>query len=223
MSQNVSTAVMQRRHEAPDSLDYFPPPPWATRAFLRETLQTFRNRCGFHNVWEPACGEGHMVNVLQEFSSNVLASDVHDYGKGHAVGSYVGQGSDVMPPWPECDWVVTNPPFNLAVEFAERSLDEARVGVALLVRSAFAEGGERFNRLFRDQRPTFIAQYCDRVPMVKGRYDPKASSATSYAWFVWIKDGHYRRLLNSSTRFRWIEPGAKERNLHPSDLRRWAA
>jgi len=28
MGQNISTAVMQRRHEAPDSLDYFPTPPW---------------------------------------------------------------------------------------------------------------------------------------------------------------------------------------------------
>lgn len=38
MSQNVSTAVMQRRVEAPDSLDFFPTPPWATRALCEHVL-----------------------------------------------------------------------------------------------------------------------------------------------------------------------------------------
>ena len=34
MAQNTSTAVMARRAEAPDSLDFFPTPPWATRALF---------------------------------------------------------------------------------------------------------------------------------------------------------------------------------------------
>lgn len=38
MSQNKSTAVMQQRHEAINILDYYPTPPWATRAFMREVL-----------------------------------------------------------------------------------------------------------------------------------------------------------------------------------------
>ena len=32
MSQNRSSAVMAQRKEPPDSLDFFPTPPWATRA-----------------------------------------------------------------------------------------------------------------------------------------------------------------------------------------------
>jgi hypothetical protein len=32
------TAVMAQRREPPDSLDYFPTPPWATRALFRHVL-----------------------------------------------------------------------------------------------------------------------------------------------------------------------------------------
>ena len=37
--QNVSTAVMQRRIEPHDSLDFFPTPPWATRALVKLGLK----------------------------------------------------------------------------------------------------------------------------------------------------------------------------------------
>ena len=38
MTQNRSHAVMQQRHEAHDSLDDFPTPPWATRALMECVL-----------------------------------------------------------------------------------------------------------------------------------------------------------------------------------------
>ena len=39
MVQNLSHAVMAQRHEAKDSLDDFPTPPWATRALLERVLK----------------------------------------------------------------------------------------------------------------------------------------------------------------------------------------
>ena len=39
MVQNISHAVMAQRHEAKDSLDDFPTPPWATRALLEHVLE----------------------------------------------------------------------------------------------------------------------------------------------------------------------------------------
>jgi len=215
VSQNRSTAVMQRRHVTVDKLDYYPTPPWATRAFLREVLGHY---LPLPSVWEPACGEGHMVEVLREFTDNCTASDVHDYGRCFTVGSYVGEGIDVMPTCADFDWIITNPPFNLAVEFAERALREARFGVALLLRSAWTEGSERYDRLFKDNPPSLIAQYCERVPMVAGRYDPAATTASSYAWFVWCAD-----MRSYGTQFKWIAPGAKDRNFSTDDVRRWAA
>src|SRR3546814_6501707 len=40
VSQNTSHAVMAQRVEAHDSLDYFPTPPWATRALIRSEEHT---------------------------------------------------------------------------------------------------------------------------------------------------------------------------------------
>jgi hypothetical protein len=207
-------AVMASRSEPPDSLDFFPTPPWATRALLECVVGTMPRMCC---CWEPAAGEGHMAAVLGEVFAEVWRTDVHDYGGLHRVGSFVGEGPDVIEaPIVQPHWIITNPPFNLAVEFAERALIEAQIGVALLVRTSWLEGGERYRRLFRDRPPAMVAQFSERVPMVKGRWDPAASTATSYCWVVWHV-GCVRQ-----TRLMWIPPGCRERLTKPGDVERWA-
>lgn len=210
-------AVMAGRVEPPDSLDFFPTPPWATRALCEHVLG-LNGRQPLHSLsaWEPAAGEGHMAEVLREYFGAVVASDVHDYGRGYLVGSFVGTGADRMACAERPDWIITNPPFSLALDFADRAIDEARMGVALLVRSVWAESEGRFRDLFEDRPPSTIAQFVERVPMVKGRWDPTASTATGYAWFVW------RRGERGRTRFAWIPPGCRKRLTRPGDVARFA-
>lgn len=213
------TAVMAQRRSDPRALDFFPTPPWATRALVHD-VGIFEGQSTRPHIWEPAAGAGHMAKVLDEHArgGRVFGSDVHDYGAGYAVGSFVGAGPDVIRNDYNFDWIITNPPFNLALEFAERGLREAKRGVALLVRSVWSEGGERYNRLFNQTPPAIIAQFSERVPMVAGRWDPKATTATSYAWFVWLvkdKPGH-------RTEFHWIPPGARARHTRPDDIAHFA-
>jgi hypothetical protein len=205
------------RTEAKDSLDYFPTPPFATRALCEHVLKPWER--GDKSVWEPAVGEGHMAAVLMEYFGDVRGSDVHDYGRGYQVGSFVGAGADCIRVASPYDWIITNPPFNLAIDFAERALEEAGEGVALLLRSVWIESADRYHRLFKDRPPTHIAQFAERVAMVKGRWDPEASTATSYAWFVW------RKLIVDSvgTRFQIIPPGQRVALERPDDRRRFAA
>ena len=182
MSQNTSTAVMQQRTEPHDSLDYFPTPPWATRA-LCEILSNSHD-LSIQRCWEPACGEGHMARPLAEFFEMVYASDIHHHGFG-------GQNDFLWPyEGPVFDWIITNPPFRLASQFAHTAIDRAQVGVALLVRSAFLEGIERYATLFSVRKPAAILQFTERVAMVKGRVDQDASSATAYSWIVWLCRPH---------------------------------
>jgi hypothetical protein len=156
-----------------------------------------------------------MAEVLREYFAEVYASDVHDYGRGYAVGTFVGEGPDRA----ECpfrpDWIVTNPPFNLAAEFFERAVGLSIRGVALLTRSNWAEGAERYRTIFGPRPPTFECVFVERVPMVKGRWDPDASTATSYTWWVWA------RPLARTTVKRWIPPGQRERLTRPDDRRRF--
>lgn len=178
--QNTSHAVMAQRTEPKDSPDDFPTPPWATRALLRHVLQG--HDFAALSCLEPACGAGHMSKVLREEFRSVTSSDAYWYGYG-ATRDYLGQpyGENTF------DWVITNPPFRLAEEFILASLKVARVGVAMLARSVFLESVGRYNGLFRDTPPAKFAQFVERVPMVKGRLDRTASTATGYAWFVWEK------------------------------------
>lgn len=204
-------AVMASRKEAPSSLDYFPSPPWATRALL-EYLAPLDGAI----AWEPAAGAGHMSDVLAEYFFVVHASDVHDYGRGHRIGSFVGQGPDVIEtPDPRPDWIITNPPFNLAVEFAERAIDEAADGVALLVRTAWLESVDRHKRVFGKVPPTTVIQFSERVPMCKGRWDPNGGTATAYCWVVWVRGV-------TDTRMRWFPPGTRDRCWRDRDIREFA-
>ena len=179
MSQNRSTAVMQRRTEPHDSLDFFPTPPWATRA-LCEWLGTYEDIKAM-TALDPACGAGDMVRPLAEYFQTASGADVHDYGGGYPVADFL------FGPPPAADWIITNPPFRLADQFIKQGLAGARHGVAVLVRTAFLEGIKRHAEIFSDSPPTDILQFCERVPMVKGRVDKDASSATAYCWCVWIK------------------------------------
>lgn len=200
MAQNRSTAVMQRRVEAHDSLDDFPTPPWATRAVC-EYLQRKGLNLGMMSVREPCANRGYMVRPLFEYFGHVMASDIHDYGFGYRVEDYLF-GPDKY--FDQHDWTFINPPFRLATQFIERALRLSRIGVAVIVRSAFLEGIERYETLYRDNPPWVVLIHTERVPMVKGRFDPTASSATSYAWLIWRKDVPERRQID------WLAPCRKQ-------------
>lgn len=197
--QNTSHAVMSQRAESSDSLDNFPTPPWATRALLEHVIE----RGGYTNhltCLEPACGAGHMSKVLTEYFREVRSADAFDYGHG-----FVEDFLDVEHDAGSWDWVITNPPFRLAEEFILKALPIARRGVAVLVRTVFLESVGRYERIFSATPPSSVAQFVERVPMVKGRLDSKASTATGYAWLAWEKS-----CFDSVVRMRWIPPCRKE-------------
>jgi hypothetical protein len=208
-------AVMNRRLDPTDSLDFFPTPPWATRALFKHVLLDAHG-----SAWEPAAGAGHMAEVMRETFDQVHASDVFDYGAGYDVAHFAGR-TDTPQSEAQCpfvpDWIWTNPPFNAAADFAIRGLHLARRGVALLVRSNWAEGKDRYRDLFRVSPPSIVAQFVERVPMVKGCWDPEASTATAYAWFIWD------RARGGGTRYVWIPPGCRTRLEAADDRRRFAA
>jgi len=220
MSQNTSSAVMQQRSEPHDSLDDFPTPPWATRA-LCEWLVARGYDLGMSSVREPAANRGHMAKPLFEYFGHLMASDIHDYGFGYLQQDYLFGPIEWLDP---TDWTITNPPFRLAEQFIERARSLSRVGCAMLVRSAFLESEGR-EGLFADHPPAFVLQFAERVVMLRSRLvragaadfdniDPatgkprKASTATSYAWIVWLKnetDTRWRRL--EKCRLRLERPG----------------
>ena len=197
-SQNTTHAVMSQRHEKKDSLDYFPTPPWATRALFQSVILPM-GFVHYNDVClEPACGGGHMVKVLQEYFDKVESCDIADYGQDR-IADFLSKDVEQ-----ECDFIITNPPFNLAEEFVIKALSMTRKLVAVFARTQFMEGIGRYERLFKPNPPTIIAQFTERVPIVKGRLSATASTATSYAWFVWRTDQN-----NDQTQLVWIPPSRR--------------
>lgn len=129
--------------------------PWVTRALLQAV--------DFHlpdlphpvseTIWEPACGDGGMADVLAMAGYRVIASDIAAWGYGAQGMDFLDASAwrgarDPAPtlPIPSCAAIVTNPPFDQAVEFVLRALEltrEARGKVAILQRHEWDAASER--------------------------------------------------------------------------------
>ena len=204
--------MASRADHAPDALDYFPTPPWAARAGA-ELIG--RLDPGSWSCWEPACGEGHLAHGLRDYFSTIVVSDIFDYGQGpDGVADFLAYDCAD----PEAEWIISNPPFKLGEAFVRTAWPRAQRGVAMLLRLAFLEGGARHKLLYTDCPLSVLAPFAERVPMVKGRWDPEASSATAYAWFIWQKYGDH-----AEARILPIGPGAKARLSRPEDARVFGA
>ena len=194
MMKYQSYAVTAQRIEPQDSPDDFPTPPWATRALIEHVLDSKRDLKSM-SCLEPACGAGHMSKVLKEYFREVRSADAFHYGYG-PVRDFLTYPYEMN----AVDWVITNPPFRLAEEFVLRALTVARRGVAILARTVFLESVGRYETIFRNTPPANFAQFVERVPMVKGCLDIKATTATGYAWFVWDRNAF------TGPRLVWIPP-----------------
>jgi len=157
--QNTSHAVMAQRIEPKDSPDDFPTPPWATRALVERVLCKASDLAAM-TCLEPACGAGHMAKALKEYFGAVHCADAYPYGYGDERDFLTYPYDDRS-----FDWVITNPPFRLAMPFILRALPIARHGVAVLARTVFLESVGRYTGIFRQQPPSKFAQFTERVPM----------------------------------------------------------
>ncbi|WWU70277.1 NAD(P)-dependent oxidoreductase [Clostridium baratii] len=135
------------------------------------------------NIWECACGEGHLSKVLSDSGYEVLSTDLIDrgYGKGNI---------DFL----KCNKrfngdIITNPPYKYAKEFILKALELVGEGdkVAMFLKVQFLEGKAR-KELFKNNPPKKVYVSSSRLNCAKnGEFEKYPSSAIAYAWFVWEK------------------------------------
>lgn len=169
--------------------DFYPTPRWATHALIDN--EKFEG-----DVWEPACGDGAMSNVLALTGSRVASSDLYDRGFGEP-------GQDFLETKRRARNVITNPPYNCAEGFVATSLRVAQSKFALLLRLAFLEGANRATTIFQKHPPSRVWVFSERITFYQKDAIIAGSGTTAYAWFVWDKE-HAGR-----TELAWFKPGYK--------------
>ena len=137
-------------------------------------------------VWEPACGEGHISEVLKNYGYFVYSTDLIDRGYGYG-------GKDFLKITVKNTLdIITNPPYKYAKDFVEHALDISVDGtkVAMFLKVQFLEGKER-RKLFEKYPPKVIYVASGRLLCAKnGEFEKmrqSGGSAVAYAWFVWEK------------------------------------
>lgn len=170
--------------------DFFPTPAWATHALMEN--ETFNG-----DVWECACGDGAMSEVIGKYGNRVYSSDLYDRGYGDA-------GVDFLASDGVQSNIITNPPYNAAQGFVEKASEIVEKKFALLLRLAFLEGANRANTIFAKTPPSRVWVFSERITFYPKNAVKAGSGTTAYAWFVWDKNHNGPAELN------WLKPGFKK-------------
>lgn len=161
-----------------EQYDYYATEPKALELLLE--LETF------NNVWECACGEGHLSEVLKSHNIHSRSSDLIDRGYGEKFDFLSIENQE---------WrgdIITNPPYKYSQRFIEKALDIIPTGnkVAMFMGIQFLEGKGR-KHFYKSNPPKTIYISSSRLNCARnGDFEKfKQNSARCYAWYIWEK-GH---------------------------------
>ena len=165
----VNTAAQREQN------DYYATDPKAIEIALPILVE-----CGLCNdVWECACGAGHISEVLKQHGYNVKSTDLVDRGYGE-VSDFL-KCSDTF----NGD-ILTNPPFRHAVEFIRHGMQLISPGrkLFLFLKIQFLESKQR-KQLFAEYPPRYVVVYSERQQTAKNAEFEKYSAASlCFAWFI---------------------------------------
>jgi hypothetical protein len=116
-------------------------------------------------------------------------------------GSDILWGDDFLLWNGSCDYIITNPPFNLSLEFVEKMFKCVRKKFSLLVPLNYLDTMKRYH-IFNDSEwgVKHIAVYSKRISFKKGGGLPdKCITGMSFCWITFEKG------WKNETLFKWIK------------------
>ncbi len=159
--------------------DFYATPAWVTENLLIE--ESFEGL-----IWEPACGKGHILEVLKAHGYFVIGTDIIDHRCVHVCTDFLTQP-------PTYRNVITNPPYGtrlkLAQKFVEHALAITKVfggKVAMLLPVTFDSGKTR-RHLFVDH-PAWKKKIVLTDRIAWANIEETNGSSTDHAWFIWDWD-----------------------------------
>lgn len=154
--------------------DLYETPEWVTEALLPHISDRVSAP-----IWEPAAASGKMVRALEKISP-VFASDV-------APGSSFVERQDFLEATKasfDFDYIVTNPPYELATEFIIKALALVNPNglVAMLLRTDFDHAKTRAPLFGGCPR---FAKKLVLTKRIKWFEDSNGQPSFNHAWFIW--------------------------------------
>lgn len=173
--------------------DFYATDPNSLEIFLK-ALE--RDKFKLHeNIWECACGQGHLSKVLEARGYEVYSSDLINRGYGIPDTNFL----ETLEYKLKKD-ILTNPPYKFAKEFVEHALDILEDGYycVMFLKIQFLESKDR-RRLFDKYPPRYVyVNSARQTCYINGDMSKKMSSASCYCWFIWEKG------FNGEPIIRWI-------------------
>lgn len=183
-----------KSHKERQAEDYYSTPTEEVTNILETLNIDFTNQ----SILEPCAGGGHMLSAIYDYiqnmdNVNLIATEIMtrpscddklkiEYGK-----QYDFFNDDY--PYKSVDWIIMNPPYSVIEPFVMKSLGIANKGIIMLGRLQFLEGKARYENILKDNPPSEVYIYVDRISCFKnGNVNQKMASAQAYAWFVWRFD-----------------------------------
>lgn len=160
--------------------DYYATPPKTTEALLN--VMELKG-----SIYEPACGEGHISEVLKKRypGSKMYSSDLINRGYGRTeidflTHDYKGE---------KFNNIITNPPFRYAEEFIRKSLELTTDKVIMLCKIQLLESKQR-NKLFNETPLKYVYVFANRqATWINGKETNENgkpwSTTMCLAWYVW--------------------------------------
>lgn len=142
---------------------------------------------------EPAVGSGNILKAFfkhgcGEKYNKFLAYDIVDRGfEKTNIQDFLTLTKEELPK-EETKSIITNPPYSLAKDFVEHSMEllDDNEYCIMLLKIQFLEGKARRN-MFKKYPPKFVWVFSERQKCLKNDEDAGGSSAVCYCWFVWQK------------------------------------
>jgi methylase of polypeptide subunit release factors len=163
-------------------LDQYETPEWVTEAvipyipFAQYGTGTV-SRIWEPEVWEPACGSGKMVRVLEKYAYMVHATDIKD-------------GIDFLKEKNENNLhrlIITNPPYVEAQKFIEHALHlTCPIGMVVMLLRADFDHAKTRQHLF-GKCPQFSKKVAltKRIVWFEDKDKKKNNPSYNHAWYIW--------------------------------------